>query len=629
MTRLHRTELTLPVAALGPENPLPVLGTPRALHEVSNLDALPAELADNIRYGALTGLSPCLRQDGYTRERVPTEVPALVLENERVRATVLPGYGGRLWSLETDGRELLYRNPVIQPANLALRNAWLAGGVEWNLGSTGHWTGTCEPLHAATVDGPDGTPLLRLWEWERTRGLVVQLDFWLPADSSLLYVGVRITNPHDRVVPAYWWSNIAVPQSPGGRVLVPADQAWYFGYQGTLDLIDVPEHDGIDLSRPMLHRQAADFFFELPAGQPPWICAVDENGEGMFQASTSRLRGRKLFVWGTGRGGHRWQEWLAPGAGGHGYTEIQAGLARTQLEHLRLPATTSWSWLEAYGAIEVDGADEQWPQARINAGQRIEPLVADLEQRHEQWLSTADAEPGERLATGSGWGALEAVTVAGTPFDDDTLGPRQQPWLELHDGSCPDVDPADEPDGTLIGSHWPDLLEAAPDGWFTWYHRGVARWHAGDQAGAREAWQRSLDIEPTAWALRNLAVTAHDPSEAAKLYSRAVALAPALRPLAVEALDLLVRTDRLAEAVELLAVLPPELRSDGRIQLAEVLVRTRWGSPRDALALLTAGIEIADLREGENGLSEAWREVQTALGTDEPVPERYEFGMFD
>jgi Domain of unknown function (DUF5107) len=48
--------------------------------------------------------------------------------------------GGRLWSLvhKPTGRELLHRNPNFWPANLALRNAWVAGGVEWNLGTIGH-----------------------------------------------------------------------------------------------------------------------------------------------------------------------------------------------------------------------------------------------------------------------------------------------------------------------------------------------------------------------------------------------------------------------------------------------------------------------------------------------------------
>ncbi len=130
----------------------------------------------------------------------------MILENDRLRATVLPGLGGRLYSLrhKETGRELPYRNAAFQPANLALRNAWFAGGVEWNLGSTGHSTLTCARMHAAAVDEPDGSPVLRLWEWERTRDLPYQIDLWLPPGSDFLLVGVRIRNPHGHEVPAYW-----------------------------------------------------------------------------------------------------------------------------------------------------------------------------------------------------------------------------------------------------------------------------------------------------------------------------------------------------------------------------------------------------------------------------------------
>ncbi len=60
---------------------------------------------------------------------------------------------------------------------------------------------------------PDGGEMLRLWEWERLRDLPFQVDLWLPDGSDFLYAGVRVRNPHERPVPAYWWSNIAVPRT--------------------------------------------------------------------------------------------------------------------------------------------------------------------------------------------------------------------------------------------------------------------------------------------------------------------------------------------------------------------------------------------------------------------------------
>ncbi|ADB30024.1 Tetratricopeptide TPR_4 [Kribbella flavida DSM 17836] len=625
MTTLSAQALHLPAASLGPENPLPPLAGDRDLHRVENLDSLPPDLAENIRYGGLRSVLPCLDQDGYDRNLQEQAIPCLVLENEHLRATVLPGLGGRLYSLvhKANDQELLYRNPVIQPANLALRNAWFAGGVEWNLGSTGHWTGTCSPLHAARVDGPDGTPVLRLWEWERTRNLVVQLDFWLPADSGLLYVGVRIQNPSPDVVPAYWWSNIAVEQTPGTRVLVPADQTWRYGYGNNLDLVGVPEYEGIDLSYPLRHRRAVDFFFEPLPGQRPWIAALDAEGNGLVQASTDRLRGRKLFVWGEGRGGRRWQEWLSPGLDGPGYCEIQAGLARTQLEHLKLPAATNWTWLEAYGRLSMEPTvvHGDWAEARSAVDGVLAGRLSDLENREQAWLAIADAEPVDQLATGSGWGALELRRTgwnvsAGTPFAESTLTERERAWLPLLEGRLPADHSA--PDGTLIG--WKDLLEAAEDNWLTWYHRGVARWVEGDQDGAVDAWRKSGD---NPWALRNLALATSDLTA----YERAAELHPDLVPLLVEAVTAALEVN-VVRAGAILDRVPAELADDQRISLVRVRYLLAAGDPAGAERLLDEGVEPAGVREGANPLAEYWRQAQQQLGTNRPVPARYDFGMF-
>jgi hypothetical protein len=109
VTILSAQNLVLPAASLGPENPLAPLRTHREVHQVENLAELPPDLRENIEYGRLHSPLPCLNQDGYDRTLVDTPFPALVLENDHLRATVLPSLGGRLYSLvhKTSGQELL------------------------------------------------------------------------------------------------------------------------------------------------------------------------------------------------------------------------------------------------------------------------------------------------------------------------------------------------------------------------------------------------------------------------------------------------------------------------------------------------------------------------------------------
>ncbi|SDD22474.1 DUF5107 domain-containing protein [Auraticoccus monumenti] len=650
MSELRQELLEIPCAGLGPENPLPDLGGHGDLHRVRNAEDLPVGMRRGIGHGHLRSILPCLFQDGYDRDRRPVRLPVLVLENEHLTATVLPTLGGRLHSLvqRATGRELLHRNAVIQPGNLGLRGAWFAGGVEWNLGSTGHWTGTCEPVHAAALTGPDGSPVLRLWEWERTRGLVSQLDLWLPGGSDLLHVSVRVTNPAEQPAPAYWWSNAAVPQTPATRVLVPADQAWRYGYTERLELVDVPGGDEVsDLTRPMAHRRAVDYFFELPAEdlpdtaararERPFVAAVEPDGTGILHASTCRLRGRKLFVWGEGRGGRRWQEWLTPDGTGHGYAEIQAGLARTQMEHLELPGRSAWSWLEVYGAAALDPEDAaaEWPRARRAVADHLDQRLPEeeMDRRAGQLAALADVVPERVLHTASGWGALELArtgsTVSeGTPFAMTGAHTRERAWLPLLEGRLPDTDPLTAPDGTLV--QWGDLLEAADGGWLVRYHRGVARWWRGDEAGAVTAWRESLEHRPSPWVWRNLAVAAGrsgDPAGLVEGYQQALTLAPGLRPLAVEALTELLETGRAGVARELLEQLPAELRRDDRVLLVEVRLRLATGEASTAERLLDAGIAPVDLREGSVRLADLWQAVQQALGQDRPVPARYDFSM--
>src|SRR5690606_6271654 len=215
---------------------------------------------------------------------------------------------------------------------------------------TGHWGLTCDPVLAGTVVTPDGTDVLRMWAHERMLGLTWRIDAHLPDGADRLFIHPVLANPTAADVPVYWWSNIAVPQSLETRVLVDSESAFHFGHADALQRVDVPLRDGQDISAPARHPGSADYFF-LPATEEaaahPWIAAVDGQGRGLGQASTARLRGRKLFTWGGDPGGETWQRWLSGDAETARYAEIQAGLAPTQLEHLRLPAGETWRFTES------------------------------------------------------------------------------------------------------------------------------------------------------------------------------------------------------------------------------------------------------------------------------------------
>ncbi|MFD5073308.1 DUF5107 domain-containing protein [Streptomyces sp. NPDC058371] len=649
VTTIRREVLTLPAAELGPSNPLPSLRPLDELHRVDERDRadLPRDMARQIGYEPLHSVLPERIRDGYGRTRTPRGTDTIVIENDRLRAVVLPGFGGRIASLlhKPSQRELLYRNPVLQPACFALNGAWFSGGIEWNIGATGHTTLSCSPVHAARVTAPDGGEMLRLWEWERLRDLPFQVDLWLPEDSDFLYVGVRVRNPHEKPAPTYWWSNIAVPEER--RVLAPAEEAWHFGYERRLRRVPVPEYDGVDRTYPLNSTFPADYFYEVPDGQRRWIAALDDEGHGLVQTSTDVLRGRKLFVWGSGTGGRRWQEWLTePGTGG--YCEIQAGLARTQLEHVRLDAESEVSWLEAYGSLSADAGTVHavdWGAARAETEARLQAALprADVDAAYTAWLPYADAEPDEVLAVGSGWGALEVLRasfkVPGTPFDESTLGDAQAPWVELmRSGTFPERRRVGPPGETLVARHWRDMLETAPAQPLTEYHLGVAQWHAGDRAQAVRSWERALELAPSLWPLlRCLAVADQESGHherAADRYAEAFddlcrerrddgeVWTAAVAALGREVLEALLAVRRVEEARAVWERLLSTVRERGRFRLIEARLLLAEGDAEGARGVFDAGFEVADLREGAEAIGELWARV-----TDAALPATYDFRM--
>lgn len=666
---------SLALADLGPESPLPSVA-PLLEPPYTVGGDIPPHIVAGARYGKARNIHPYQLQDAYGRATRPADLTAVVLENSHLRATFLPQLGGRLWELldKATGKELLHTQDTIQFANLALRNAWFAGGIEYNIGTRGHSPTTAVPLHCAIVAAPGGVQLLRMWEFDRLREVVFQIDAWLPAESRVVFVAVRIRNPNSTDVPMYWWTNAAIPQTSGSRVIAPAEEAYATDYSGSMARVRPTSFHGIDATWPMRNPAAADFFFDLPEEQRRWIAAADDDGDGLALVSSARLRGRKLFVWGESAGGHRWQDWLSP-AGGR-YAEIQAGLAQTQFEHLPMPAGASWQWVEAYGNAALDAAvahSEDWDAAVAHSEGRVAALVSEraVEKALADAGRWADLRPGPRLVAGSGWGALETIrreasgmtwiNTSGTPFAPETMTELQRPWAGLLQEERPEEhftgassyvrgkdwvralmapewqsDSPVEPSAQAV-LHLAVMAHANGDiGWAASTYR-----HALEGAASRDGVARHLTGSSRALALRGLGLALLALAEGGGeegmgameelptvdggllLLRDACTVDPGNRWLLAEAMEHHIERSQALLALELVENAPAEVGALGRIRFLTALAHARSGSPDAAASMLRAGLEVPDLREGENSITALWLEVCPG----EPVPPEYQFSM--
>lgn len=652
MTEVYSQELIIPGAPLGEQNPLPVFRDPKHNRTVHYQDSVPAAKRKLAGFDTGYRVLPYSMQDNYTRQRRPLAFQSVVLENDLIKATFLPEVGGRLISLEykPEQRELLARNPVFQPANLALRNAWFSGGIEWNLGQYGHALTTAAPVFAAEIRDAEGNPGLRLYDFERCKGLFWQIDFSLPPGSPFLIAYCRVLNASRTDTSIYWWNNTAVEERPDVRILAPSLEVVYVDFSqaiqsygfGTMPWL--PTTEGRDASYATNFTFASEYFFQCENADVPWEAALGGDGKGLIEASTAPVNYRKMFCWGMHPGGRHWQEFLS--VPGQAYLEIQSGMTPAQVNGLPLPATSSIDWVQAFGYFAADPArvhDSDYARAcnYVDGALKQQMDAARLDALLATARAGAESAPERIVAAASGWGALEMLRRATDPalpavppafdFPVSTLGPDQARWVQLlTEGAFADQDPAALPGEWLVQPDWlPLLADAEPSGWFALLHEGVMRMEAEDIDGAVAAWHKSIELQPSVWAYRNLAVAAlrgGDEARAQALYAQAWALAVAqgamVPALAIECLQALVAQQKYVEGQALYDQLPEAIRDVDRVQLLRGRIALELGDLDTLERVLQR--EFAVIREGETETSDLWVEMwmrREASRTGRPLDE--------
>lgn len=636
-TQVRIETIQMPVAAIGPENPLPFL-TPHVNEKERKywreLDPnLPEKYRKYYGYGLEKYIMPYRMQDGYDRNRKMTDVKTAVLENETMKAVFLLEYGGRLWSLihKPTGSELLHNSPFIQPVNVSRRNAWFGGGIEWNGIIQGHSALTCDKIFAAKVTGSDGTDILRLYEYHRMRQVPYMMDFYFVDDLPFLFTRVSLFNPYDEPIPMYWFTNAAVVQKQDVRTIVPTTQALYYGYASEMTLTKIPFVDGIDSSYATLSKTSTDYFYVIPENQVPWEVSLNANGEGLANISTSRLIGRKMFVWGTSPGGNKWQDFI--NGPDNPYMEIQSGITLTQNESTPMEPKSRWSWIEAWGYMSADSNivhGDNW-QAAVDEVQenlygQIDPVW--LEAELKRTIKDCRKAPDEILFEASGWGSLEdkikakfgkePFSTQETPFPETSIGEDEKQWQALlEDGYLPCRTIEESPGSFMVGAEWLSLLEKSieegkSDNWFGQLHMGIMYHEAQMLDKAENAFNQSIKHKANPWAyfcLSTIATHAEEKSKAIEYLFSAIDTMPDQINLLLAAALEMVNAGQGEKFMEIYNRLNEDSKNHPRIKVWRAKAALESGDIDTAEEIINSGIELADVRECETTLSDIWFSV--------------------
>ncbi len=338
-TTIRETTLVIPTYATGADDKNPPL---------ENLNVYPYSM-----------------QTGAPGEKVDRQYRAVVLENEWIRVIILPDVGGRIYAAHdksNDDFDFIYHNRVIKPGLVALRGAWLSGGIEWNFPTRGHTVNTVSPVQYRILRGDDGsvTCVVGATEWVRRMRWSVATTVY--PDRSCFENRICVQNPtlvHNR---AYFWANAAVHAWDDTQVIFPAADHTFAGMRRNPE--PWPINHGKDMSWYKNTPYPHDYFCGA-TGDFQGAYHHDRDCGSVHCASRHSAFGKKFWTWGTARSGAIWEDLLTDEDGQ--YIEVQSGRLWTQGDTWILEPHMQESWSEYWYPIQKTGGFVKAnPQAAVN-----------------------------------------------------------------------------------------------------------------------------------------------------------------------------------------------------------------------------------------------------------------------
>jgi len=229
----------------------------------------------------------------------PQKYPAVFVENEYLKLTYIPEFGGRFFSLydKLRKKQVFYYNDVIKPADYTSRDNFPLFGIEL----TGPFDAHSRTLHGepywshTILRHKDGSVSLVLAETDPVYHMDVTFTATLYPGVAAMKTSVFCYNPNDGQKPQMFWTSGAMHSTPKTRFLYPMTRT--VGHT-TGEVATWPDYNGVDYSWDRNNRNMLGVFGIDTYDNYGGAYKFDKD-YGLFRYADRRVvQGMKLWTFG-------------------------------------------------------------------------------------------------------------------------------------------------------------------------------------------------------------------------------------------------------------------------------------------------------------------------------------------
>jgi hypothetical protein len=187
-------------------------------------DKNPMFLEKRVYQGSSGKVYPLPFTDRIAEEPVERKWKAIWIENEFIRALILPELGGRVHAIQdkTNGYDLIYHQQVIKPALVGLAGPWVSGGIEFNWPQH-HRPATFLPVDTQIEEQSDGSKTIWCGDHDPMLRMKGMHGLCLHPGKSYVELKARIYNRTPWTQTFLWWVNVAARVHEAYQSFFPPD----------------------------------------------------------------------------------------------------------------------------------------------------------------------------------------------------------------------------------------------------------------------------------------------------------------------------------------------------------------------------------------------------------------------